>query len=227
MARRATPEPVEAEVLIRSRRRCCLCFGLFSDRLFKRGQIAHLDRDSSNNRPENLAFLCFDHHDEHDSRRSQGKGFTIDEAKHYRRELYEFIEKNSVFVLQPTKLRRAERTGFLLNRDQQEALEFHVGTKRSRSIVLLVAEHPRTLEELNAEIPPHDLDWTRTIAQDVVRRGWVHRVEQAGGYHEITEAGRRMLRALEEIPERVKDRAWRRVWLPHSEDAPNTRETQT
>ena len=92
MMTRKKPTPVtEADVLTRSRRRCCICFGLTRDIVVKRGQIAHLDGDRSNSSAENLAFLCFDHHDEYDSRTSQSKNFTMSEVKKYREELYEHV----------------------------------------------------------------------------------------------------------------------------------------
>ena len=80
---------IEADVLVDSRRRCCICFGLNHDLEIKKGQIAHLDKDSSNNRYDNLAFLCFEHHDHYDSQTSQSKNFTITEVKKYREELKE------------------------------------------------------------------------------------------------------------------------------------------
>ncbi len=85
--RKNIPESVENEVLVQVRRRCSLCFGLNRDDKPKRGQIAHLDKNPSNNNPSNLAFLCFDHHDEFDSRTSQSKGFKAGEVKKYREEL--------------------------------------------------------------------------------------------------------------------------------------------
>jgi hypothetical protein len=81
-------KPTETEVLINSRRRCCICFGLERDEEIKRGQIAHLDGDSSNNDPDNLAFLCFNHDDELDRKTSKSKRLTIEEVRAYRDELY-------------------------------------------------------------------------------------------------------------------------------------------
>src|ERR1700722_4706764 len=52
------PKNVETELLLKSRRRCALCFGLRGDRLEKPGQIAHLDQDRSNNVIGNLCWLC-------------------------------------------------------------------------------------------------------------------------------------------------------------------------
>jgi hypothetical protein len=93
MARKPLPKSVETAVLVQSRRRCCICFGLDRDTRLKAGQIAHLDRDSANHGVSNLVFLCFQHHDEYDSTSSQRKNFTIGEVKEFRAELYRTINK--------------------------------------------------------------------------------------------------------------------------------------
>ena len=82
---------IEAEILIRSRRRCALCFGLSGDLSEKPGQIAHIDRQRTNDDPNNLCYLCLPHHDEYDSRRSQTKSLTAAELRHYRDELLAHI----------------------------------------------------------------------------------------------------------------------------------------
>lgn len=87
MPRKPISKQVETNILLSSRRRCCICFGLNRDAKLKNGQIAHLDHDNSNNAENNLAFLCFDHHDEYDSRSSQKKGLTVGEVKAFRSEL--------------------------------------------------------------------------------------------------------------------------------------------
>lgn len=92
MAKRKKPDQVtETEVLTRSRRRCCICFGLNRDVQVKSGQIAHLDGNSSNSEQDNLVFLCLEHHDQVDSRTSQSKNLTIQEVKKYREELHEKV----------------------------------------------------------------------------------------------------------------------------------------
>jgi len=87
-----TPEQAVTEALVRSRRRCALCFGLEHRNAVVKGQIAHIDHDVTNNDPDNLAWLCLDHHDQYDSRTSQSKGLTMPELLHYRADLYEFNE---------------------------------------------------------------------------------------------------------------------------------------
>jgi hypothetical protein len=88
MARPRIPRSTQTRVIMASRRRCCICYGLERDDARKRGQIAHLDGDPSNNEYENLAYLCLDHHDEYDGGTSQSKGLSYEEVREYRRELY-------------------------------------------------------------------------------------------------------------------------------------------
>lgn len=91
--RRKISQEIQDAVLIQSRRRCCICFGLNRDTSLKSGQIAHLDHDNQNDSPDNLAFLCFDHHDEYDSQTRQRKNFTIKEVKNYRSELLTSLDQ--------------------------------------------------------------------------------------------------------------------------------------
>ena len=82
--RTAIASDVQTEVFRVSGRRCCICFSLHSDSSIKQGQIAHVDRDRSNNKPDNLVFLCLPHHDQYDSSTSQSKNFTQHEVRTYR-----------------------------------------------------------------------------------------------------------------------------------------------
>lgn len=84
---------VESQVLIQSRRRCCLCFHFNGDIGMKNGQIAHINRDRDDNEETNLAFLCFEHHDNYDSIRSQSKGITTSELTHAKKTLYETLSE--------------------------------------------------------------------------------------------------------------------------------------
>ncbi len=100
MTRKSVNKDIEADVLVESRRRCCICYGLNRDLSVKAGQIAHLDKDNTNNSYDNLAFLCFEHHDQYDSVTSQSKNFTIKEVKRYRDELKE----NFLTIEKPTAI---------------------------------------------------------------------------------------------------------------------------
>ena len=107
--RKKTPQEIETEVLVRSRRRCCICHGLRGDFHEKKGQLAHLDQNRDNSSFENLAYLCLEHHDEYDSTTSQSKGFTFAEAKRYREALYTAVAR-SFDSLEPAEVGVYEHT---------------------------------------------------------------------------------------------------------------------
>jgi hypothetical protein len=86
------PAKTEQFVLTKSRRRCCLCFHLHGDHSVKQGQIAHIDQDPSNNRADNLVFLCFEHHNEYDTKPAQGKGLQPQEVGFARAQLYAALD---------------------------------------------------------------------------------------------------------------------------------------
>lgn len=86
-SRTAIPDRAIQEVLIRSKRRCPLCF--VAGKLEPRdGNIAHIDRDPSNNDNDNLVYLCLQHHHEVDESGST----RIEEIKKARRELYQVMD---------------------------------------------------------------------------------------------------------------------------------------
>lgn len=92
MTRKSISPTTQATVLLKSRRRCCICFGLNRDTSIKQGQIAHLDGNHANNKESNLAFLCLAHHDQYDSTTRQSKNFTPMEVIQFREELIKSIE---------------------------------------------------------------------------------------------------------------------------------------
>lgn len=94
--RKSISEKVVADLLIKTRRRCCLCYYLEGDADRKKVQIAHIDQDKGNNSPENLVPLCLDHHDEYDSMTSQSKGISKHELLSYKERLIEEIENGTI-----------------------------------------------------------------------------------------------------------------------------------
>lgn len=87
--RKHLPQESETTVLLLSKRRCCLCFFLDEIKKQRKGQIAHLNHNSSDPRFENLVYLCLEHHSEYDGTTSQSKNYTADEIRKYRNRLYE------------------------------------------------------------------------------------------------------------------------------------------
>jgi hypothetical protein len=91
LARIRIPSDIEDQVLLLSRRRCCICFALYGDVEVKGGQIAHLDHDNRNNNLDNLAFLCLRDHDLYDTTTRQSKGLRESEVRQHRAELYDAV----------------------------------------------------------------------------------------------------------------------------------------
>lgn len=114
MATRKKNSEIEMRVLLQSRRRCCICYGLSKDAEVKQGQIAHLDRDPSNTTEDNLAFLCLAHHDQYDSKTSQSKSFQIAEVKQFRKELETFFGDTTI-TEEPLKNIESINTGLSIN----------------------------------------------------------------------------------------------------------------
>src|SRR6202043_1623254 len=153
MVRSHLPESVETPVLTRSRRRCCICFGLAGDFSQKRGQIAHLDRDPANNAFENLAFLFLDHHDEYDSRTSQSKGLREKEVKVHPEALYDAVVRylcpNLPAASTSEDLTNIETEDLFLARGELDFYFAQFVDYRDRGIVA-AAEIGRSIETFNA-----------------------------------------------------------------------------
>lgn len=100
-SRKPIPVDIETEVLMRSKRRCCLCVGLNGDLSIKQIQIAHIDHDPSNNKPKNLVAICLPHHDDYDTRRSQSKGITPEEIRQYQQKLDAILQARDEQLVLP------------------------------------------------------------------------------------------------------------------------------
>lgn len=138
--RRKTPTEAETRILVSSRRRCALCYGINRDLEVKKGQIAHLDRDPSNATPENLVFLCLLHHSEYDSRASQSKGLTQAEIVEYRRQLYELMSEQPSLawpdaMVRPTTRRAKARDGVPLDLYDRRVRHYHAARELIGKIV--------------------------------------------------------------------------------------------
>lgn len=89
MTRLAIPDAVAKQVLVKCRRRCCLCYFLEGDSGQKDGQLCHIDGNSAkSDDEENLVFLCLRHHNEFDTKSFQAKGLMEEEIKYAREKLH-------------------------------------------------------------------------------------------------------------------------------------------
>lgn len=78
--RRPVPRTIEVYLLFRSEHTCCIC------RIRnKHVQIHHIDRNPSNNKPDNLAVVCLDCHSQVTGRSGLGKAYSASEVRMYKR----------------------------------------------------------------------------------------------------------------------------------------------
>jgi hypothetical protein len=127
MNRQPIPIKAETNLLLKCRRRCCICYGLDRDHRIKQGQIAHLDKNRDNNIIDNLAFLCLAHHDQFDSRTSQSKGFTKREVVEFRNELEDFITTNwNRKIIDPTFIKEDIFSGTYYRGDEFDSAELKI-----------------------------------------------------------------------------------------------------
>jgi hypothetical protein len=121
--RKNAPNAVQAQVLIRCRRRCCLCFFWDNDITQKEGQLAHLDRNHNNSSEENLVYLCAKHHNQYDSKQSQGKNITPSELSHARSLLLKKMNDDPTPEFTVT-LELDREFSTYTDEDQEELIEF-------------------------------------------------------------------------------------------------------
>ncbi len=99
MSRAKLTTSVVERAIVKSKRRCALCFGLETDLTTKEVQIAHVNRDSSDNSFDNLATLCLHHHNQYDTVPRQTKAILPKELKNYRNKLYDVLEKRDKIII--------------------------------------------------------------------------------------------------------------------------------
>ena len=152
MARKPIPDETQNAVLLKSRRRCCLCFWLEGTHEVRKGQIAHLDQNNENSDEDNLVFLCLDHHDEYDGKTSTTKGFKLQEVRRWRDELYREME----YRFRTVKRRDFELTilGFTyVGPEDQVKVKFRIknsGEVEARTPVVSI----RLPENVTGQVPP-------------------------------------------------------------------------
>ena len=72
--------------------------------------MAHINKVPSDNRPENLAWLCLEHHDSFDSVSSQSKNYTKAELSRWRDKLHAHFSESSVTAATESEIVRSENS---------------------------------------------------------------------------------------------------------------------
>lgn len=136
------PQETLTSVLIKSKRRCCLCYFLDDVHSEKEGQVAHIGSRSNPNE-DNLVWLCMKHHSRFDSTTSQHKNYTSDEIKKYRDKLYRILNaevKWEVILSGTVKELNEQKLNSILKQLQNlaENAELHLRALDNGSIKLIL-----------------------------------------------------------------------------------------
>jgi hypothetical protein len=141
MDRKPIPQEILTAVIMKSARRCPLCFYLSRDLTEKLGQVAHLDKNRSNPEEDNLAFMCLEHHSWFDSTTSQHKNYTLGEVKGARAMLYSAIARNEHGTQAQSVARKSEERARIAVRILPDASklvsEFRPDTSRLEVLFIL------------------------------------------------------------------------------------------
>jgi hypothetical protein len=89
--RKTVPKRIQDRIMMKCLYRCPLCFLLLRDDAQKKGQIAHIDHDSSNAKEDNLTFLCDEHHKLYDQTGHQVKGISPEMLRRARAKLHRHL----------------------------------------------------------------------------------------------------------------------------------------
>lgn len=140
--RKKIPHNIEVQILLRNKHACCICreTGLYKDVV-----IHHIDGNPNNNKLENLAVLCLDHHSKADiglkqGRIGAGKKFTPEEIKSYKKQWEDKIM---------AEIKVAKKYFPTRKKKQMEALyEFEI-RKVKNEILSLPENDPRIREKFD------------------------------------------------------------------------------
>ncbi|MGB8951179.1 MAG: hypothetical protein WCC06_00735 [Candidatus Aminicenantales bacterium] len=93
---------------------------------------------------------------------------------------------------------------------REEALSLYSGPRRTDEIFCLVAEGPKSIQQLLKAVPG-DKDFIREIVQIMVEDNLI---KSSGGadVYELSSHGRKVKKSLDQLPEDVKAQAYKEAW---------------
>jgi predicted nucleotide-binding protein len=116
--RNLVPSRLQNEVLLKSRRRCAVCFGLAQDADAKLGQIAMLAASNATPSIDNLVYLCAEHHAQFDKGRLLSERIAAERDHLYQAiasEIEPIKDERTVFVVYGHNSEMAHRLLYFLS----------------------------------------------------------------------------------------------------------------
>jgi hypothetical protein len=100
--------------------------------------------------------------------------------------------------------------------DYEKALELYSGPQRTLTAFITLAERPQTLAEIS-QIIVADGKWTDAILGGLIENGLVYRQEGWPNTYHLTDYGRRIRSALDQLPTEVKEESFHETWMRREE----------
>jgi predicted transcriptional regulator len=94
--------------------------------------------------------------------------------------------------------------------DHWEALELYTGPHRTYSVFHLISEAPSTIQEIIKSVPGQS-DFIASIVQDLADKGLIYREDEIPFPFCLTERGKQIKKALDEVPQSVRDAAYGQI----------------
>lgn len=127
------PKDIEAKVIFKSDRTCCVCH-----ELGRKWQINHINRNNKDHREENLCILCLECHDEFHSKSAISRGLSEGAVRQYKKHWEYTVRK-----------KREKESGFIYKKINlsKEQFIFEI-EKTGIEIITLKQSDPRIKEKL-------------------------------------------------------------------------------
>jgi predicted transcriptional regulator len=93
---------------------------------------------------------------------------------------------------------------------REDALSLYSGPRRRYEIFCLVAEGPKSIQQIWGAVPG-DEEFIRSIVQGMVEED-LARPSNRGERYELSTRGRRIKESLDQLPEDIKAQAYQEAW---------------
>jgi len=170
------PRQIEASALFENDHTCCICRERGKD-----VQTHHIDGDSSNNDPANLAVLCLDCHSRVTGTSGLGRKYSSTEVGKYKRDWEFIVRKKRHLIIEPYReLEKSEvrSSRFEIKRNLYE-LAATKKSERAREILELLdiyyifeAESDCILDTLHFLVPMIHGSKSRMVAEYILHYSW-------------------------------------------------------
>ena len=138
---------IAAEVLFISDRTCCVC-----NMIGKEIQIHHIDENPSNNSVDNLAVLCFEHHNDTMIKGGFGRKLNSAQIIKYRNDWVERVKNRRIEADKIASIKSVTGSNIRLNQNSEKALDLESNVHDDPEIFLDYLERIIIIQDAQEEV---------------------------------------------------------------------------